>query len=837
LKNKPKRLRSPNPRGRLGKGILHLFRLAGFALILIVLLALFHLLTIGIPGPLTQNITGWLQKKGIPLQIDSISLSTHRGWVLHNVRIYSTEPDDLKPVLQTEKLYIHIWPEDWTPLSRTQWDLTVYSKQIEVSLGLPWENALDKTNPFRTINRLQAHLQIDPSGFEMDTAEIDWGGYTLHANGQAAFPDQTQPANPAFYNALQTHATQAAELLSELTFSTPPEFNLHFDLPSGTWEQTTLDATFIAGGLRRQERLYDRIAGSMHFRNNKVQLDSLQITLQNNEQLSLSGNYNLSSGTAQLDVTNSLQIVDLLSLLPESAAAGIAQSGLQPFGAVEFDASLGPCPPQQLLEQARIQMHNLQITREDLTLDPLRFDLVRTGNRLEVNSIQAQANGGLLTGNVEMDIDSGAWHVSAQGSAPSAPVGTLLGGGAQNWINRVNFTNHFPDITADVSWGGEKGSLLMRATLSGQDVLCAGIPIDTLDLTMAYSNRIFALTSLQAVRGDQNFSGTVAIDFAKKLAFFDVTNEFSPAVIAQFIAPDYPTILNHFNFTGPLTSTASGQIDYSGGTDHAVQGSLQATAVSAAGLNADSFQGQIEARGDQLIFSDTSMNLFDGVVEGAAIFDLQFGDEKSPYRLDLSATRLNLNQLAQHLSTNNHSRTQGQLSTTLDITADTANGFWASAKGQGKVEIQDGQLHDLPILGGFSRLIRTTLPGFSFFSMTTLYSKFELHDGALRTDNLQLGGTLLSARGRGSFSPKTGLDFVLKAEPLRQTRENKEWYQLHLWGADILKQGTAPLFSLLEFKLTGALDKPYWRLTNLPKEISSLLQGPTRQTEAPQLVK
>ena len=818
----------------MGKGILHLFRLAGFALILIVLLALFHLLTIGIPGPLTRNITGWLQKNGIPLQIDSISLSTHRGWVLHNVRIYSTEPDDLRPVFQTEKLYVHIWPEDWTPLSLTQWDLTVYSKQIEVSLGLPWENSLDKTHPFRTINRLQTHLKIDPSGFKVDTAEIDWGGYTLRANGQAAFPDQKQQANPAFYSALQTRATQAAELLSELTFSTPPEINLHFNLPADGPEQTTLDATFIAGGLRRQERLYDRITGAMHLCDNKVQLDSLQIALQNNEQLSLSGRYNLSSGTAQLDVTNSLQIVDLLSLLPESAAAGIAQSGLQPFGAVEFDASLGPCPPKQLLEQARVQMHNLQITREDLTIDPLRFDLVRTGNRLEVKNIQAQANGGLLTGNVEMDVDSGAWHVSAQGSAPTAPVGTLLGGGAQNWINRVNFTNRFPDITADVSWGGKKGSLLMRATLSGQDVLCAGIPLETLDLTMAYSNRTFALTSLQAARGDQSFSGTVAIDFARKLAFFDVDNEFAPAVIAQFIAPNYPTILTHFTFTGPLTSTASGQIDYSGGTNHAVQGSLQATTVSAAGFTADSFQGQIEARGDRLIFSDTSLNIFNGIVEGSAVFDLQFNDETSPYRLDLSATRLNLNQLAQHLGTNDHSRARGQLSTTLDITADAATGFWASAEGQGEVEIQNGQLHDLPVLGGFSRLIRTTLPGFSFFSMTTLYSEYELHDGALRTDNLQFGGTLLSARGHGSFSPEKDLDFVLKAEPLRQTRENKEWYQLHLWGADILKQGTAPLFSLLEFKLTGTLDDPYWRLTNLPKEISFLLQGPTNQPKAPQ---
>lgn len=827
MKHKPKNLSSRNPHGRLGKGILHLFRLGGFSLILIILLALFHLLTLGLPGPLTRRITAHLQQNGLPIRIDSITLSSHHGWVLHNVQLYSTQPDDLSPLFQTAKLYLNIWPVNWTSLSKMEWNISLQSKHIKTSLGLLWEKTLPTGDPFRTINRMKAHLHTGPAGLTVVNAEADWGGYILRAAGRAAFSGQKQTmATSGFRETLQTRVPQIAELLAGLEFNEPPEINIEFDLPAGGLKQAQLDATLFGSGLQRKGRSYDHIAGALHLSDGEVHVDSLQVATQNHEQLNLSGLYNLSSKTAQLDVKNSLRIEELLALLPESAAAGMAQHGLQPFGAMEFDATLGPCPLKQLPEHLRMQMRNLQIRHEELTFDPLQFDLVRDGSRLTIEKMKARSGDASLTGEMEMNMASGAWRVSAQGRVPTEPIGKLLHGTAREWVERVAFTNDFPDIKMELSRGGKNEGLQMNSSVSGRDVLCAGVPLDTLDLTMVYSNRLFSLSRLEAARGDQKFSGTVRIDLDRKRAFFNATSGLVPSEIAQIIAPDHPTVLTNFTFTGPLSATASGQIDYSGGTNHAVQGSLSATTVSAAGLSADEFQSRIEARGDELIFSNTSMKLFDGVVQGSAVFDLQLNDGKSPYRLDLDATGLSLNQIARHISTNDHRNTKGQVSVTADITADATAGLWASANGKGTLKIKNGQLHDLPVLGGFSRLLRNTLPDFSLFSITTLYSEYELRDGALHTDNLQLGSTLISARGSGTYSLEKGLDFVLKAEPLRQTRENKEWYQLHLWGADALKQGTAPLFSLLEFKLTGSLDQPDWRLVNLPKEVSTLLKRP-----------
>lgn len=826
MKNKPKRLPShdPRPRGRLKKGILHLLRPAGFALILCILLALLHLLTIGIPEPLTRKITEQLQKNGVPLQVDSITLSAHRGWVLHNARLFSTNPDDLNPLIQADRLYIHIRPEDWTPLSRTEWYLRIYCKKADISLGLLWENELDGSHPFRTVQQLRARLHVSPSRITIDRSEANWGGFVLRAAGQAEFPKQKKPADPARYRMIQSRVTQAADLLAGLMFSAPPEISLHFNIPADTPENIQMDASLLAAGLRRQGTFYDRITGAAHLRDDELHLDSLQIARQNNGRLQASGRYDFSAGTAEMEVNNTLPFSSLLSLLPQRIAAAVASSEFRPTGAAEFRAIGGPCPPQQLAEQLRVQIHNLPVTYQDLVFDPLRADLTRSGSRLEITNIVTKTSGHPLTADIGMDLNSGAWNFSAQGRVPTAPVGRLLGGTAQEWIDRFEFPGTLPDIAAEASWGGEAGTFNMRSSVSGQDAVCAGVPLDTIDLTMSYSNRTFALSPLRATRGDQAFSGNVKLDFDQNLAFFDAESSFAPGEVAQIIAPDHLTVLTNFTFAGALSSSASGRIDYSGATGHAVQGSIRAEAVSAGRLTADSFQSRVEARGNELIFSGTTVSIFDGTAEGSAVFDLQFNDDAAPYRLNMTAAELDLAALLRHFGTEDPGSTKGRLSGTLDLAADAKQGFWASANGKGAAEIREGNLRDLPVLGGFSRLIRTTLPGFSLFSLTTFYSEFELRDGALRSENTQLGGTLFSARARGKYSPQAGLDFLVRAEPLRQTRENKEWYQIHLWGADVLKQGTAPFFDLLEFRLTGPLEKPDWRMNALPKEAYNLFE-------------
>jgi hypothetical protein len=234
-------------------------------------------------------------------------------------------------------------------------------------------------------------------------------------------------------------------------------------------------------------------------------------------------------------------------------------------------------------------------------------------------------------------------------------------------------------------------------------------------------------------------------------------------------------------------------------------------------------------QGGSLIFTNSRMRILGGQVSGSAIFDLRFNDSDAPYRLDLDADDIDVEALLRQFSEENAGTAFGRLSATLDITADAKAGFWASADGNGTAEIKNGQLRDLPVMGGFAKLIRNTVPGFSLFSLTTFYSEYEFRDGWLYSDNTQMGGTLFSARAHGKYSPEKGLDFTVRAEPLRQTRENKEWYHVQLWAAEVLKQGTSPFFNLFEFRLKGPLENPEWRMKALPKEAYNLFEKSIRR--------
>lgn len=799
------------------KSALHLIRLIGFGLGLLILLALFHLITIGLPDQVTRQIAARALKSGLPLQIESIRLSPHRGWVLRNVRLYSTSPDDLQPVLSAKKIYLFLWPDNWASPSKDGWNVSLSGKNIGLSLGRPWDAALNVNSPFQQIDRIHASLHIDPKRLQLTDSDLQWGGIRIYTSGQTLFAKKSAArARPE----IGLQVAQLANALENLQFEKAPELTIRFNLNATAPKENSVNASCFANGILWNKQPYALLSGMLNFCNRQLTLESLQIAQPDGNQLTANGSFDLDSRLAELQLQNTLPADDLLALLPPRIHSDLARLELQPFGPVDFDATLGPALPEQLAEKIQVDVHNLAATRKDLTLDNVRFNLVRDGDRLEINNLNGRANGGSLSGRVEMDLISKAWKASVEAQCDPTLIGTLRGGGLQRFIRRFDFPDEQPQARLALSYNGTKGSLKMDGTLTGENFTCGGVPVENLQTPITYFNRVLTLESLHATHQGKRFDGDIQVDFAQKLAQFDASSSFDPLSLARAIAPDHPTLLTHFTFSGPVYSKGSGQVDYSGGTNHAFSATLQAEDVSVSLVQATLFKTGIKGLGNQLRFPDASFQYCDGRVEGSAEFDLNFRDAASPYHMNIHATEIDFTKFLQRISTNDHSKTSGKLSGTFDFTADAEAGVWASAEGVGQVEITEGRLADLPLFGGFARL----MPSLKFFSITTFFADYQLTGGKLRSENIQLGGSLLSAKARGKYSPEIGLDFVVLAEPLRQTREDKKWYQLHLWGAEALKWGTLPLFDLFDFKLEGPLSNPQWRMLALPKELYEIMR-------------
>jgi hypothetical protein len=820
LKNKLKKSNSlSQDKVRPAKLRLHIFRLTGFALGLSLLLTLFALLVVGLPPGLTHRIIARAQAAGIPVQVDSIRLSPHRGWVLNNFRLYSTSPDDLQPLLSAKKLYLLPWPVDWKNPGQGGWNVKVYVKDLGVSLGSPWESVLPENHPFRNVGRLSASLTAAPKQIAIEKAELDWGGINILARGTALFSDGETQQDTDF----RRRAAKAADALSQLKCEQPPQLSLNFNFNNIRPKESFLDATLSAKGITWRDRVYKRLNGELSYRDSVWTLAALKLNRSDVEHLALHGAINLDTSNAQVSVENTLSAADLFNLLPDEAQSAVAQTGVKPYGKFDFTASAGPAPYDQLAEKVTVQVQQAHLNRHDITLDPLAFSLTRDGSRVEMKDIQARVNGGPVAGSLVLDLDSKAWTARAKTQCDPA----IAGGydeDLRDFIRRFNFPVEQLKTDLTISQAGPDQSVVIAGTLSGNRFTCGGVPIDHLETFMVYSNHVLDLTPVRAVRAKETFDGNVQVNFARGLAFFSATNSFPPADIARALAPEEHTVLEQFRFSGPVYAAGQGQIDYRGWTNHTFTGSFRAEDVGMNKLQAALFSSDVAVRGTQLLFTNTAMRLYSGLAEGSAEFDLLLTDGSAPYRINAKVNQIDLSQMLGQLSAGDYGRTRGQLSAVLNLTADAKAGFWQSAQGNGRVEIKDGHLADVPFLGGFSRLIQSTFAGFKLFSLTAFSADYELHDKAIWSDNAQLGGTLVSARGRGNYSPEKGLDFTVAAEPLRQTGNgDKDRNQLQRLAIGALREGTAPFFRLLEFKLEGPLEKPEWRFVNLPKEFPDFL--------------
>lgn len=822
-----------NPSSRRRKRLLRhpvrqFFRLTGFTLSLAVLLTLIALLTFGLPDSLTRRITAKIQDAGIPIQIQSIRLSIHRGLILNNARLYSRSPDDLQPLLNAKKIVLMLWPMDWRNPANGGWNIRVAANTLDVSLGNAWEQTLRETHPFRSINQLNATLTATPGHIAIENASMQWGGIEILSRGTIRFSPAALNDNwpGSLKQAADSIRTQDPDVrwriartintLSQLQCKKSPQLNLSFQLNQLHPEASFLEAVLSAEGVTWKDRIYQKISGTFGYRDRIWTLTALHLDRTNEQQLVLHGAFNLNSSNVQISVENSLSAADLFSLLPETAQSAVAQTGIKPYGRFDFTLASGPAPLDQLKKAFDLQVQQVQLTRQNITLDPLSFRLRREGSQLKATEIQTRINGEPLTAALEYHLDTGAWNASLQARCDPSPAGSFGGSDLEEFMGRFTFSNQWPKAELMLSQAGANAPFYMKGSVTGDNFTCAGIPIAHLETQMVYSNEVLYLRPMHIVRDAYQFDGDIQVDFIHNLALFNVTNSFPPAEISQVLAPGMKTILNEIHIDGPLFSVGSGRIDYNTWTHHDFSGAFRVKTVELGGVQASDVRADISGLGDQLSLTNASMKLYGGSAHGSAVFDIFLPDGPAPYRINARLESLNLAKMLKDLFHMEPGRTRGQLSTDITLTADANQPFWASVKGHGQINIRDGYLADLPLFGGFSRLVQSAIPGFNLFSLTSFSADFTLHDAAVWSDNAQLGGSVFSTRGQGSFSPETGLNFIAAVEPLQQIK-NDEWNELHSWTAAALKLSTQPFFLLLKFQLTGPLDKPEWRFVNLPQ--------------------
>jgi hypothetical protein len=220
----------------------------------------------------------------------------------------------------------------------------------------------------------------------------------------------------------------------------------------------------------------------------------------------------------------------------------------------------------------------------------------------------------------------------------------------------------------------------------------------------------------------------------------------------------------------------------------------------------EEFTAVFSGKGPLLSVHNAQFKYYDGSGSGSLSIQVDPTTALRPYTLDVQVKKSDFKRVLRFFNPDDPLSASGLLTGSLNCSADFSRSFTESATGSGEVLIKNGRLNDLPLFGGFSRLLRKIIPSFRVFSITSLRGSFEMKDGYIVTRDAYFDGDLISAKGRGRYSLAKGFDAYVQVQLLGDNQISK-----------VFRVITDPFLKLLELKLDGPFKDPSWRFDTFDK--------------------
>ena len=141
------------------------------------------------------------------------------------------------------------------------------------------------------------------------------------------------------------------------------------------------------------------------------------------------------------------------------------------------------------------------------------------------------------------------------------------------------------------------------------------------------------------------------------------------------------------------------------------------------------------------------------------------------------------------------------------------SGNLAHLDGKGSVSISNGQIMRMKGFTGLVEMLADKLPGFSVLTDSTAAScTYTIEKGVVKTDDFFIEGSVFSVKMTGSFdSVSDKLDFVVRVQFMKKDS----------LAGKILNSIAWPFAKLLlEYRLTGSIDKPEWHYISVIDRIA-----------------
>ncbi len=812
---------------RLAKGAyratqIFVFILSGFAVLAVV--AFVFLRTCGVPGPLLREVVRRVNAVGIPVEVDGITLTLH-GWRAEQVRYYSANPDDLEPLFLARQVFFSVRNSKLKGGEGSHtWGLDVKAIGVGINPSVEWGVAIPASSPVRQVERIEASLGFSSDRILISHGEMDWLGSHFKVDGtilkgeRKTGPAPTRKQKTLFPVFITESQFQSFENhLKTLSLPNGARVEIDFSIDTADYSASRVDLAVEAEemGFRGVGFSGAEIAASYAYPTLQIERVGL---FQGNQSLQLNGEYNLDSKTAEGALRNSITSNRLLLLLPDWIHDGFAKAELRIDHLPRLEIGVGPAPVGELLNHLSGAFSICGLGYQGVEVDTLRGRVKRENNRLEFTELQGSVlgqearaeemgsamHGGSAEGTVFWDGNTREFGVDVDACLdPNILVQALSPIKiATNIIRRFRFEDRPP--RGHVSVGASLNDLdtfYIDIQAQANDASIQGVEFTSVNITQTYRHGKLTLDPVVAMQGVDFIEGSALLDFHASTVVFNGLSSMDPADLEDLIYPGIDLFGNHIKAGGDVRIAAHGVFDWGSmrQTDFSVTVEAERLGIPIAVL--DRFTAEVVGDGPVIAVKNASFGLYGG--EGSGEFSLAWNpsQENLPYETDLSFSGVDFNECLLFLRGDRPVDVSGTMAGNAHIEADFSTNFFSSANGGGGVRVEEGQLADLPLFNGFSRLMRKVFPSFTLFSITSFRGNFRIVDGVILSEDAYFEGDVLSAKGRGSYSQASGFDALVQVQMFSEGRISK-----------VVRAITDPLMKLLEMKLEGTLSDPSWKL-------------------------
>ena len=764
-----------------------LFALAAFLILGLMVWGGYYVCNHGFSRHWRVKVSEEFRKRGLDLYVHRLTLDPIQGLVAREVQIYdATDPDRVMATIDRVALDVNL-----TNLLHSRPFLdAVDLRNADLSLPVSPDDA---TSERVKVSHLNARIIFPPHEWYVSQAEATMYGVQVSARGRLQNPEAFQPGDNASQRKTPSGRPQMAlDFLRELETvrygGAAPRVEINFGGDLADISTLYADATVWGEQIKRGGAVLTQLYAAIALRDKVLELKQCNISDGRGE-LDVSGSVNTDTGNAVMQLRSTLSPLNAEHMMKMENPMEDWQFPTPPEIEITGSGQLGDKPAWLVTGQARVGNFSVKGTQFTGAGAGFSWDgaqwYVRSawlGNGTGMASAQAMSLPGSFRARIQSDINPNALRSLVSGPAAD---------GLKDWDFQTA-----PKVALTVTGtSADPASWETQGTVELGRTRMRGVPLNWGKAEVAVKGLVFTYKNFTIQRDEGAATGTFSYDFGKHEAWLtNIHAHLNTTEAAVWIDPDLSRQLSPYRFKGAPTVTLNGFVQCA--TDKGTHLDVQVEAPGGMDytfckrvLSMPKISGHVFFGDHRIVLTNVAASMGGGALQGGA--DITFGKNAPGYTANIQVSDMNFASITKLYF--NYDTSQGLLNGRFDFGG--KNDDPRTLYGKGEVHVTEGNVFAIPVLGPFSGILNTMVPGMGYNVAHDGTCSFDVRSGVLSTRDFIVKGKGFSMIGEGK------LLFV----------DDRLNFNIRLNAQGLPGVLLFPVSKLLEYAGTGTLESPNWK--------------------------